>query len=58
MSKSKRTGLILVGLVALIAVLNHGSVNLHLIVTTVRIAESLLILACTAVGVIIGLLLK
>lgn len=51
-------GLILIGLVALIAVLNHGSLNLHLLVTTVRVAESVLILACAAVGVVIGLLLK
>jgi uncharacterized integral membrane protein len=58
MSKSKMIGLILIGLVALIAVLNHGSVSVHLIVTTVRMAESILILACAAVGVAIGLLLK
>ncbi len=58
MSRSKLIGLILIGLVALIAVLNHGSVNLHLIVTTVRVAESVLILSCAAVGVVIGLLLK
>ncbi len=58
MSKSKLIGLILIGLVALIAVLNHGSINVHLIVTTIRMSESVFILACAAVGVAIGLLLK
>lgn len=46
------------GLVALIAVLNHGSMSLHLLFTTVRVAESIAILAFTATGVVIGLLLK
>jgi uncharacterized integral membrane protein len=58
MSKSRKIGLILIGLVALIAVLNHGSVSVHLIVTTVHMPESIFILSCAAVGVVIGLLMK
>ena len=58
MSKSKIIGLVLVGLVALVAVLNHGSMSVHLLVTSVRMAESVLILGCAAVGVVIGILLK
>lgn len=58
MNKAKTLALILIGLSAFIAVLNHGSVRLHLIFFTVSVAESILILACVAVGVLIGLLLK
>ncbi|HMP75890.1 MAG TPA: hypothetical protein PKE12_06305 [Kiritimatiellia bacterium] len=58
MSKSKIIALVLIGLVALVAVLNHGSTSVHLLVTSVRMAESVLILGCAAVGVAIGVLIK
>jgi uncharacterized integral membrane protein len=62
MSKSKIVALVLIGLIALILILNKGfltgSVSVNLIFTTVSAAKSLVLLGAVALGVVIGILFK
>jgi hypothetical protein len=61
MTKSKIIALVLLGLMAVLCVVNRGfgdGVGVDLLVDTVRLSKSMLMLACTAVGVVVGVLLK
>lgn len=61
MTKSKIIALILIGLMAVLCVVNRSiadGVSVDLLVTTVKLSKSLLMLGCTAVGVVVGVLLK
>ena len=61
MDKNKIIALLLIGLVTTVCVINRGPVggiNVDLLATTVNLSKSVLILASTAVGVVIGTLLK
>lgn len=61
MTKSKVIALILMGLMAVVCVVNRSiadGVSVDLLMTTVKMSKSMLMLGCTAVGVIIGVLLK
>lgn len=49
------------GLMAVVCVVNRSiadGVSVDLLMTTVKMSKSMLMLGCTAVGVIIGVLLK
>lgn len=61
MTKSKIIALVLIGLMAVLCVVNRGfadSVSVNLLVDTLRLSKSMLMLACTAIGVVVGVLLK
>lgn len=61
MTKSKIVGLALIGLVAAICIVNRGfadGVSVDLLIHTAKLSKSMLMLACTAVGVVVGVLLK
>ena len=58
MSKKQIFALVLIGLCAIIFILNRGSVSVHLLVTQINAMKSLVFLAFTAIGVAIGVLLK
>lgn len=61
MTKAKLVALALIGLVAVLAVVNRGfgdGVSVNLLVDTVRLSKSMLMLASVAVGVAVGVLLK
>ncbi len=61
MERNKLIALILIGLVATVCVINRGplgGINVDLLVHTVNLSKSILILASTALGVVIGILLK
>jgi hypothetical protein len=57
----KIVALILIGLLAVVLIVNRGvvdGVGLNLVIDSVRMSKSMLILASTALGVVIGVLLK
>ncbi len=58
MSKKQIFALVLIGLCAIIFILNRGSVSVHLLVTQINAMKSLVFLTFTAIGVAIGVLLK
>ncbi len=59
MRKSLLWALLLIALVVLILIRNSGgSVRLNLILTTVKLSLPLALLGFTAVGVVIGILLR
>lgn len=61
MTKSKIIALIILGLMAVLFVVNRGvadGVGVDVLVDSVRMSKSMLMLACTAVGVAVGVLLK
>ena len=58
MSKKQIFALVLIGLCAIIFILNRGSVSVHVLVTQINAMKSLVFLAFTAIGVAIGVLLK
>ncbi len=58
MTKKLVIALILIGLTVVVLLFNRGSVAVDLIVTSVSGFKSLVFLAFTAIGVIIGVLLK
>ena len=58
MSKRLIYALVLIGLVVIVLLMNRGKVQVDLIFTTVSGIKSLVLLAFTAIGVVIGVLLK
>ncbi len=61
MDTKKIVALILIGLLAVVLIVNRGvvdGVGLNLVIDSVRMSKSMLILASTALGVVIGVLLK
>ena len=58
MTKKLLVALLLIGLTVIILLFNRGSVSVELIVTSVSGIKSLVFLAFTAIGVVIGVLLK
>lgn len=58
MSKKQVIALVLIGLCAIIFILNRGSVSVQLLITQINAMKSLVFLAFTAIGVVIGVLLK
>jgi hypothetical protein len=58
MTRKLLIALILIGLTVIILLFNRGSVGVDLIVTSVSGIKSLVFLAFTAIGVVIGILLK
>ena len=58
MTKKLLIALILIGLSVIVLVMNRGTVDVNLIVTSVNGIKSLVFLTFTAVGVVIGVLLK
>lgn len=58
MTKKLIIALILIGLCVVVLVMNRGSVDVNLVITSVNGIKSLVFLAFTAVGVAIGVLLK
>jgi len=58
MTKKLLIALILIGLSVIVLVMNRGTVDVNLIVTSVSGIKSLVFFAFTALGVIIGVLLK
>ena len=58
MTKKLLTALILIGLTVVVLLFNRGSVAVDLILTSVSGFKSLVFLGFTAVGVVIGVLLK
>lgn len=58
MSKKQIFALVLIGLCAIIFILNRGSVSVHLLFAQIDAMKSLVFLAFTAIGVAIGVLLK
>ena len=58
MTKKLLTALILIGLTVVVIIMNRGSVGVNLILTEIDGIKSLVFLAFTAMGVVIGVLLK
>jgi hypothetical protein len=62
MDRNKIIALVLIGLIALVLLLNKGfltgTVSLNLIVTQIAAAKSIVLLGAVALGVVIGVLLK
>lgn len=58
MTKKLIIALILIGLSVIVLVMNRGTVDVNLIVTSVSGVKSLVFFAFTAIGVVIGVLLK
>lgn len=58
MTKKLLFALILIGLTVLVLVFNSGSVSVNLLLTQVSGHKSLVFFVFTAVGVVIGVLLK
>ena len=58
MTRKLLIALILIGLTVVVIVMNRGSVDVNLIVTSVNGIKSLVFLAFAAIGVVIGVLLK
>lgn len=58
MSRNLLYALILIGLVVVVLILTKGSTSVNLVVTEVKASTSMVLLGSTAVGVIIGTLLK
>jgi hypothetical protein len=61
MEKKRIVGLVLLGVAALVLILNVGwrdTVSINLLVTTVATAKSIVLLGAVSFGVLIGVLLK
>ncbi len=58
MNKKQIYALIIIALTALVLIFNRGEAELDLIFTQVETVKALLFLIFTAIGVIIGLLLR
>lgn len=59
MSKRLMWALLLIGFLAVVLVLNKGTVDLHVIAWTLKnLNKSLVLLGFSALGLVIGLLLK
>ena len=58
MSKKQIFALVLIGLCAIVFIVNRGNVSVHVLVTQINAMKSLVFLAFTAIGVAIGVLLK
>ena len=58
MNKRQAWALALIALLVVVLVLNRGRVEVELIITTIKPLKSLVFLAFSGVGVIIGMLLK
>lgn len=58
MTKKLLIALILIGLTVLVLVFNRGTVSVDLLITQLSAQKSLVFLVFTAVGVVIGVLLK
>ena len=58
MSKNTIYALILIALLVIVFVLNRGKVDVHIIVVKFTVLKSLAFLAFTAMGVLVGVLLK
>lgn len=61
MDTKKLIALILIGLLAAIYVVNRGMldrIELDILVTTITASKSIMLLGATALGVVIGVLLK
>lgn len=58
MNKQTIYALILIALLMIVFIFNRGSVDVNLLVTHVSALKSLVLLGFTAVGVLIGILLK
>jgi hypothetical protein len=58
MTKKLLVALILIGVSVIVLVMNRGTVDVNLIVTSVSGIKSLVFFAFTALGVVIGVLLK
>lgn len=61
METKKVVALLLLGLMAIVLIVNRGMldrIDVDLLVTTVRASKSMIMLSCTALGVLVGILLK
>ena len=58
MSKNTIYALILIALLVIVFVLNRGKVDVNIIVVKFSVLKSLAFLAFTAMGVLVGVLLK
>lgn len=61
MTKSKTIALVMLGLMAVLCVVNRSladGVSVDVLFTTLKMSKSMLMLGCTAVGVVVGVLLK
>lgn len=58
MSKKLLVALVLIGLTVIVLLMNRGSVEVNVLVTEINGLKSLIFLAFTALGVVIGVLLK
>ena len=58
MSKNTIYALLLIALLSIVFVLNRGKVDVNFIVVQFSVLKSLVFLAFTAMGVLIGVLLK
>lgn len=61
METKKAVALLLLGLMAIVLIVNRGMldrIDVDLLVTTVRASKSMIMLSCTALGVLVGILLK
>jgi len=61
MDTKKIVALVLIGLLAVVLIVNRGmadGVGVNLVVDTVRMSKSMLMLLTTALGVTIGILIK
>lgn len=58
MSKQKIVAMVLLVLAAIVFIVNRGSTTVDLLVTQIRSIQSFVFLGFTALGVVIGVLLK
>jgi len=58
MSKKMIWALVLIAAVVVIAILNRGNMSINVVFTEVKAMRSLVLLGFSAVGIVIGLLLK
>jgi len=58
MARKQIWALVLIGLAAVVLIINRGRVSVDLIVTSVSAAKSVVLLASIALGVVIGILFK
>lgn len=58
MSRNVLIALVLIAMAVVVMILNTGEISLNLVIRPIRVAASLIYLAFTAFGVLIGVLLK
>ena len=58
MQRNLVIALVLIAFLVLLFIFNRGTVEVHLLVTEVKTLKTLVFLAFSAVGVIVGVLLK